>query len=66
MTSSPLNVYSSFIGFRASEDLNARIDRFSHALGRRKSDVIRYLLVSCLNAYETDRDAIAKIRQELY
>jgi hypothetical protein len=43
-----------------------RLDRFSGALTRRKGDVIRYLLLSCLNAYEGDPDAIAKIRQELY
>jgi len=66
MTTELVNVYNSFVGFRTSDDLNARLQRFSTVLGRRKSDVIRYLLVSCLNAYETDRDAIAKIRQELY
>ena len=59
-------LYNRVIGFRASEDLEARLERFSHVLGRQRSDVIRYLLVSCLNAYETDRQAIAKIRQELY
>jgi hypothetical protein len=59
-------IYTSFVGFRTSDDLNVRLQRFSAVLGRRKSDVIRYLLVSCLNAYETDRDAIAKIKQELY
>jgi predicted DNA-binding protein len=66
MTTEPINVYNSFVGFRTSDDLNARLQRFSTVLGRRKSDIIRYLLVSCLNAYETDREAIAKIRQELY
>jgi hypothetical protein len=66
MTTEPINVYNSFVGFRTTDDLNARLQRFSIVLGRRKSDVIRYLLVSCLNAYETDGEAIAKIRQELY
>jgi predicted DNA-binding protein len=62
----PERIYSRFVGFRASEDLNSRLDRFSAALTRRKSDVIRFLLLSCLNAYEGDPDAIAKLRQELY
>lgn len=63
----PLNsTYTRFLGFRAPDDLAARLDRFSHQLGRRKSDVIRYLLVRCLNAYEQDGDAIAKLRQEMY
>jgi hypothetical protein len=66
MTTEPVNVYNSFVGFRTSDDLNARLQRFSVVLGRRKSDVIRYLLVSCLNAYETDKEAIAKMKQELY
>ena len=66
MTSQSVNVYNKVIGFRASRDFEARLERFSHVLGRRKSDVIRYLLTSCLNAYETDRGAIAKIKQELY
>jgi hypothetical protein len=59
-------VYDKFIGFRASADLHARLARFSSALGRHQSDVIRYLLINCLSAYEADRDAIAKIRQELH
>jgi len=59
-------VYKRFIGFRASDDLHARLVRFSNQLGRNQSDVIRYLLVGCLAAYEADRDAIAKIRQELH
>lgn len=66
MTQPVSRIYSRFVGFRASEELNFRLDRFSGALTRRKSDVIRYLLLSCLNAYEGDSDAIAKIRQELY
>jgi predicted DNA-binding protein len=66
MTPQPLNVYNKYVGFRTSDDLNARLQRFSHVLGRQKSDVIRYLLTSCLNAYEMDKEAIKKIRQELY
>ena len=66
MTSQSVNVYNKVIGFRASGDLEVRLERFSRVLGRQKSDVVRYLLVSCLNAYEADRDAIAKIRQALY
>lgn len=59
-------VYNKVIGFRVPPDLDFRLHRFSSALGRRRSDVIRYLLVSCLNAYEANNEAIAKIRQELY
>ena len=66
MNDEELNVYTDFIGFRAPQDLSARLERFSRALGRRRSDVIRYLLISCLSAYEADRDAIAKIKQGLY
>lgn len=66
MNNEPIRVYEKVIGFRASADFHARLARFSSALGRRQSDVIRYLLTSCLSAYEADKDAIAKIRQELY
>ena len=66
MTSRSANVYNKVIGFRVSEDVEVRLERFSRALGRQRSDVIRYLLVSCLNAYEANGDAIAKIRQVLY
>jgi hypothetical protein len=66
MNDEVMNVYTNFIGFRASQDLSARLERFSRTLGRQRSDVIRYLLVSCLSAYEADRDAISKIKQELY
>jgi hypothetical protein len=66
MSQTDPRIYTRFIGFRASDDLNVRLERFSGTLSRRKSDVIRYLLLSCLNAYEGDSDAIAKIRQELY
>jgi predicted transcriptional regulator len=66
MSTGPFRVYKKFVGFRASDDLHARLAQFSNALGRHQSDVMRYLLVSCLNAYEADKDAIAKIRQDLH
>jgi len=66
MNNPTLHVYSRFIGFRAQDELHTRLQRFSGLLGRHKSDVIRYMLLNCLNAYEADKDAIAKIRQELY
>ena len=56
MNNKPAHVYPRFVGFKASEDLAARLQRFSSVLGRRRSDVIRYLLVSCLNAYEADKE----------
>jgi predicted transcriptional regulator len=66
MSTGPIRVYKKFVGFRASDDLHARLAQFSNALGRHQSDVIRYLLTSCLTAYEADRSAIEKIKQELY
>jgi hypothetical protein len=66
MNTKPAVVYDKVIGFRAPADLHARLARFSSALGRHQSDVIRYLLISCLSAYEADKGAIAKIRQELH
>ena len=66
MTQPPNTIYNSFVGFRASRELHDRLDRFSGALGRRKSDVLRFLLVRCLSAYERDTVAIEKIKQELY
>jgi predicted DNA-binding protein len=66
MTQPSNNIYNSFVGFRASRDLHHRLDRFSEVVGRRKSDVLRFLLVRCLNAYESDAKAIDRIKQELY
>jgi predicted DNA-binding protein len=66
MTSTTDRVYSSFVGFRAPADFNDRLKRFSAALGRDKSDVIRYLLGRCLTAYEADSAAIEKIKRDFY
>ena len=66
MTDQVNHTYTRFVGFRAPDDFTARLERFSLQLGRRKSDVVRYLLVNCLNAYEGNTDAIAKISQEMY
>ncbi len=66
MSAESIRVYEKVVGFRVSNDLHARLAQFSRALGRHQSDVIRHLLTSCLNAYEADRNAIAKIRQELH
>jgi hypothetical protein len=66
MSEESFRVYNKFVGFRVSDDLHVRLAQFSRVLGRRQSDVIRYLLISCLNAYEADKNAIAKIRQELH
>jgi predicted DNA-binding protein len=66
MSQPSATIYDSFVGFRASKDLHDRLDRFSGAVGRRKSDVLRFLIVRCLNAYESDAVAINKIKQELY
>lgn len=59
-------VYDQFIGFRAPNDLNHRLEKFSTRLGRRKSDTIRYLLTSCLRSYENDEGAIRSMREQLY
>jgi metal-responsive CopG/Arc/MetJ family transcriptional regulator len=66
MASKIPTVYNRFLGIKVPDDLAERLDRFSRSLGRQRSDVIRYLLVSCLNAYEGDRTAMAKIKQELH
>jgi predicted DNA-binding protein len=66
MNETPQCIYKRFVGFRLTDEMDTRLHNFSSALGRRKSDVIRYLLLSCLNAYEADREAIERIRQELY
>jgi predicted transcriptional regulator len=66
MTTEPIRVYEKVMGFRVSSDLDARLTQFSRAIGRKRSDVIRHLLTSCLTAYEADVTAIAKIRQEMH
>jgi hypothetical protein len=62
----PEHIYNSFIAFRATNDFWERFQRFSKDVGRNKSAVARYLLGECMNAYEGQKDAITKIRQELY
>jgi predicted DNA-binding protein len=59
------NIYNRFVGFRAPEDFLTRFEFFSKQVGRTKSQVCRYFLSQCLSAYETDKDAISKIRQEI-
>jgi len=66
MTPAPTSIYTKFVGFRTDSHFHDRLEGFSQTLGRRKSDVVRFLLINCLNAYEGDREAIAKIRQEMY
>ena len=60
------HIYNSFIAFRASTDFLERFQRFSKDVGRNKSAVARYLLGECMNAYEGNKEALTKIRQELY
>ena len=59
-------IYSDFLGFRAPADLVVRLDRFSQKMGRRNSDVMRFLITRCLNSYEGDEQSIAKIKTEFY
>jgi hypothetical protein len=59
------NIYNRFLGIRAPEDFVTRFEFFSKQVGRSKSQVCRYFLSQCLSAYEADKDAIAKIRQEI-
>lgn len=66
MTTDPGLIYKRLVCFRSTPDLDDRLKRFSKALGRRKSDVIRYLLTQCLRAYEADPEAIARIREDLH
>lgn len=58
-------IYNQFVGFRAPHDFLNRFERFSKTVGRSKSQVCRYLIAQCLTAYEADKDAISKIRQEI-
>lgn len=58
-------IYNRYIGIRAPHDFLQRIELFTSRVGRSKSQVCRYLLARCLAAYESDTDAIAKIRQEI-
>jgi hypothetical protein len=59
------NIYNRFLGMRAPQDFVQRFELFSKQVGRSKSQVCRYFLAQCLSAYEADKDAIAKIRQEI-
>jgi hypothetical protein len=59
------NIYNRFLGMRLPEDFVNRFELFSKQVGRNKSQVCRYFLAQCLSAYEADKDAIAKIRQEI-
>ena len=59
------NIYNRFLGIRVPEDFGNRFELFSKQVGRSKSQVCRYFLAQCLSAYEADKDAIAKIRQEI-
>jgi hypothetical protein len=65
MTEPNHRIYNSFVGFRAPDDFLIRFEHFSRMIGRRKSDVARYLLAQCMTSYESDTDAIAKIRQAI-
>ena len=60
------HIYNSFIAFRAPKDFLERFQQFSKEVGRNKSVVARYLIKECMNSYEGKKDAITKIRQELY
>lgn len=65
MSQTQEQIYNRFIGFRSPDDFSLRFERFSKSVGRSKSQVCRYLIAHCLTAYEADKDAIAKIRQEI-
>ena len=60
------HIYNSFIAFRAPKDFIDRFQQFSRDVGRNKSAVARYLIAECMNAYEGKKEALTKIRQELY
>jgi predicted DNA-binding protein len=58
-------IYRRLVAFRAPDEFSLRLDRFSESVGRSRSQVARYLIAQCLSAYEGDKDAIMKIRQEI-
>jgi hypothetical protein len=59
------DIYNAFIGFRAPDDFLRRFLLFTNNVGRSRSAVARHLIAKCLNSYENDKVAIAKIRQEI-
>ena len=65
MNHSEQHIYSAFIAFRAPEDFLERFHQFSANVGRNRSAVARHLIAKCLQSYENDKVAIAKIRQEI-
>ena len=65
MNQSGEHIYNAFIGVKAPEDFLDRFAQFSTNVGRSRSAVARHLIAKCLNAYESDKVAIAKIRQEI-
>lgn len=65
MSHSGEQIYNAFIGFKAPEDFLVRFSQFSANVGRSRSAVARHLLAKCLSSYESDKVAIAKIRQEI-
>lgn len=59
-------IYGRYVAFKATDDLVERLDRFSRALGRKRSDVVRFLLAQLLNAYAADPKAIQKLREQMH
>ena len=66
MSRDPKTIYSRYVAFKATEDLANRLDHFSRALGRRRSDVLRFMLGQLLNAYAADSEAIQKIKEQMH
>jgi hypothetical protein len=58
-------IYEAYVGFRAPPDFLTRFENFSRAVGRNRSDVLRFLLTRCLASYEGDAIAIRKIREQI-
>jgi predicted DNA-binding protein len=58
-------IYRRLVAFRAPDEFALRLDQFSQSVGRSRSQVARFLIGQCLNAYEGDKDAIMKIRQDI-
>lgn len=59
-------IYNAVIAFRASSDFNERFEAFVASIGRGRSAIARYLLAQCMTAYESDHEAIMKIRQSIF
>lgn len=66
MTPRPSATCGRVIGFRARDELMARLDHLSSAVGRTRSALIRHVLVKSLDYLERNEAALLNLKRELY